>query len=52
MTWDQNVRRIEAGFGYSVSRDLKLKFVVQSFDLGDGFKGETSVPMVQASMRF
>jgi len=52
MTWDQNVKRIEAGFGYGVSRDLKLKFVVQSFDLGDGFKRETSVPMIQSSLRF
>ena len=52
MTWDQNVRRAEFGFGYSVSRDLRLKAVVQMFDLGDGFSSDNSLPVMQASLRF
>ena len=51
-SWDQNVRRIEFGAGYSISRDLKLKAVVQSFDLGNGFDAENRIPMIQTSLRF
>jgi hypothetical protein len=52
LSWDQNVRRIEAGAGYNVSRELRLKAVVQMYDLGSGFASETAYPAVQASLKF
>jgi hypothetical protein len=52
LSWDQDVRRIEAGVGYNFSRELRLKAVVQTYDLGSGFRTESTYPAVQASLKF
>lgn len=51
-SWDQNIQRIEAGFGYAVTRRLKLKAGAQLYNLGDGFADEKLIPMAQASVQF
>lgn len=51
-TWDTDIQRIEGGIGYNVNRNFILKGVVQLNDVGDGFKGETTLPMVQAVVSF
>lgn len=50
--WDQDVSRWEVGVSYDVSRDFILKAVVQTTDLGDGFGDETTIPALQAVVRF
>jgi hypothetical protein len=50
--WDQDVDRWEIGVGYDVTRDFLLKAVVQSTDVGDGFGIDTTIPAVQAVVRF
>lgn len=52
VTWDQNVRRVEAGFGYHVSRELLLKAVAQVNDTGAGFDFDRMLPAVQTSFAF
>lgn len=51
-SWDQDVARWEAGVAYDVTRDFVLKAVVQTTDLGEGFEGETTIPALQAVVRF
>ena len=51
-SWDQDVSRWEAGVSYDVSRDLVLKAVVQTTDVGNGFESDTTVPALQAVVRF
>ncbi len=50
--WDQDVSRWEAGVSYDVTRDFVLKAVVQTTDVGNGFEGETTIPALQAVVRF
>jgi hypothetical protein len=52
VTWDQNVRRIEAGLGYHVSRELLVKAVGQVNDTGAGFDTDRLLPAVQVSFGF
>lgn len=51
-SWDQDVRRVETGLGYRPHRSLLLKAVVQWNDTGEGFRGDTAIPALQASIRF
>jgi hypothetical protein len=52
VTWDQNVRRLEAGFGYHVNRELLLKAVAQVNDTGAGLDFDRMLPAVQTSFAF
>jgi hypothetical protein len=52
MTWDVNVYRMEGGVLYRVSRDLRVKGVVQATDMGEGFTSDLVVPAVQISFAF
>jgi hypothetical protein len=52
VTWDQNVRRIEAGIGYHVSRELQVKAVAQVNDTGAGFDFDRMLPAVQTAFVF
>lgn len=50
--WDDDVRRIEAGFGYHWSRDVLVKLVGQVTDAGRGFSSDTFFPALQVSLVF
>ena len=52
MTWDNNIRRYEAGIGYHFSRELLGKVVVQQTDEGLGWTRDTLLPAVQLSFAF
>jgi hypothetical protein len=52
VTWDQNIRRTEAGIGYHLSRELLVKAVAQVNDTGDGFDLDRMLPAVQTSFVF
>lgn len=51
-TWDNNVRRIEAGVGYHISRELLAKAVLQHTDEGNGWANDNLIKAFQLSFSF
>ena len=52
LTWDQDIHRYEAGVMYRVTRDLRVKAVVQDTNTGDGFSSQNLIPALQVAFRF
>jgi len=51
ISWDRDVARIETGVVYRISRDLRLKAVVQATDIGTGY-GDNVIPAGQLTFSF
>jgi hypothetical protein len=51
-SWDTDLQRLEGGIAYHVNRDFLLKAVLQANDVGEGFSGDTLLPMLQAVVAF
>jgi hypothetical protein len=52
LTWDQNVFRFEGGVTYRVTRDLRVKAIVQDTDTGNGFGSDNLIPALQVAFSF
>lgn len=51
-TWDENVQRLEAGFGHHLTRELLVKAVAQVYARDDGWEWKSMLPAVQVSFRY
>jgi len=52
LTWDYDVKRVEAGLGYHFSREMLGKLVVQGTNQGIGFRDDTIITAIQLSYAF
>ena len=51
-TWDENVERLEAGFGHHLTHELLVKLVAQVYARSDGWEWNSMLPAAQVSFRY
>ncbi len=51
-SWDQDVYRFEGGVNYNISRDVRIKGVVQGTHIGNGWESRNIVPALQMTVSF